>query len=87
MARSPEPAVYVRGRRLSGPQAMTVRVAHEGRMLGRIADADIPSLVACLQVFEKTLAEEGLGDDHHGRTMVGLYTEHSRAVRVLAQES
>jgi hypothetical protein len=78
-----EPAVFVCGQRLSNAQAMTVRVAHNGHPQGRVAVADIPKLEATLLSFEKDLRENGLGNDHHGRTMVRLYTENSEAVRSL----
>lgn len=78
-----EPTVYIYGQRLSNAQAMAVRVARSGHPAGTVADADVPTLVQVLLCFENDLATEGLGDDEHGRTMVRLYTENSRAVRSL----
>jgi len=76
-----EPAVYIHGHRLTNAQAMAVRVAHDGRLLGRVMD--VPGMVETLLKFEEHLRVDGLGDDEHGRTMVALYTQSSRSVREL----
>ena len=77
----PEPTIRVGSYTLSTPEAMTVRVAHEGHRLGDVTTIEAAQdCYNVLEAFNTRLKDEGLGDDEIGRSICQGYIHHASTV-------
>lgn len=84
----PEPDIFVGTRKLTSPQAMTVRVAHDGRVPNDITEVEgARDCHRVLSSFKNRLETEGLGDDETGKAICAGYIHHANGVMALLERT
>lgn len=81
-----EPTIQIGDTVLSTPQAMTVRVAHDGHVPDPVRTVE--DARACAEVvreFKLHIEQDGLGEDDTGKKIAAGYVYHARAVLELLE--